>query len=65
MRPDRVTSGPIIDIDITWHPITFAGQAAALVVAQDIVADGPRRESPLPANPLEPMRHAYHPRGRS
>jgi PAS domain S-box-containing protein len=32
----RVKSGQIIDVDITSHTITFAGQPAALVVAQDI-----------------------------
>ena len=29
-------SGQVIDVDITSHTITFGGQAAALVVAQDI-----------------------------
>ena len=32
----RLKSGHIIDVDITSHTITFAGQPAALVVAQDI-----------------------------
>ena len=32
----RLKSGQIIDVDITSHTITFAGQSAALVVAQDI-----------------------------
>jgi two-component system cell cycle sensor histidine kinase/response regulator CckA len=32
----RLKSGQIIDVDITSHTITFAGESAALVVAQDI-----------------------------
>ena len=32
----RLKSGQIIDVEITSHTITFAGQSAALVVAQDI-----------------------------
>ena len=32
----RVKSGQIIDVEITSHTIAFAGQSAALVVAQDI-----------------------------
>ena len=32
----RVKSGQIIDVEITSHTITFAGHAAALVVAHDI-----------------------------
>src|SRR6202040_618101 len=32
----RVKAGQIIDVDITSHTITFAGQSAALVVAQDV-----------------------------
>jgi two-component system cell cycle sensor histidine kinase/response regulator CckA len=32
----RLKSGQIIDVDITSHTITFDGQPAALVVAQDI-----------------------------
>jgi len=33
-----VKSGEIIDVDITSHTIAFAGQSAALIVAQDITA---------------------------
>ena len=32
----RLKSGEVIDVEITSHTITFAGQTAALVVAQDI-----------------------------